>query len=170
MTLRVHTHNPEDAVEAAFFRVQQTSMADVPILNPALSVQAVDFQPWQGHWLGMVVTPWCMSMTLVPGTAEGWVSAGVNKRRFIHFPAGDFAFLGGMEEELGEYQSCSLFSPMNKFTTQSDAVQTARAALIGLLTAPQTVAKTNAAPVQAGVCGDHSKAISRRGFFALRKP
>ncbi len=170
MSLRVHTSNPEDAVEAAFFRVQQTSMVDVPILNPALQVQAIDFQRWQGHWLGIVITPWCMSMTLVPGAIEGWISVGVNKRRFIKFPSGDFAFLGGCEEELGEYQSCSLFSPMNKFATQSDAVQTARAALIGLLTSPQTVATADTASAQAGVSGDHSKAISRRGFFALRKP
>ncbi|MDI1246443.1 MAG: [NiFe]-hydrogenase assembly chaperone HybE, partial [Rhodoferax sp.] len=114
MTLRVHTPNPEEAVAAAFFRIQQTSMAGVPILNPALSVEAIDFQPWQGHWLGMVVTPWCMSLMLLPGNLQGWVSVGVNKRRFIKFPAGDFAFLGGQEDELGEYQSCSLFSPMNK--------------------------------------------------------
>jgi [NiFe] hydrogenase assembly HybE family chaperone len=143
-------------------------MVDVPILNPALSVQAIDFQRWQGHWLGIVITPWCMSMTLVPGSAEGWVSVGVNQRRFIKFPAGDFAFLGGLEDELGEYQSCSLFSPMGKFANQMDAVQTARAALIGLLTAP--VAKVDSAPAKAGVSIDRDKDISRRGFFALRKP
>ena len=43
-------------------------MADVPILNPVLSVEAVDFQHWKGHWLGVVITPWCMSMLLVPGS------------------------------------------------------------------------------------------------------
>lgn len=168
MTLRVHTHNPEEVVASAFFRIQQTCMLDVPILNPALSVEAVDFQRWQGQWLGMVVTPWCMSLTLLPGDLQGWVSVAVNKRRFIKFPAGDFAFLGGQEEELGEYQSCSLFSPMNKFNSQFEAVQTARAALIGLLSAPVPKDKPSTEPAVTNAKQD--KVISRRGFFALRKP
>jgi [NiFe] hydrogenase assembly HybE family chaperone len=168
MNLQFHTSNPEEAVEAAFFRVQQTSMADVPILNPALQVQAIDFQRWQGHWLGMVITPWCMSMTLVPGRTEGWVSAGVNKRRFIKFPAGDFAFLGGQEEELGEYQSCSLFSPMGRFSNQLEAVQTARAAMIGLLTVP--VENADMAPTKTTHESVPKRGMSRRGFFALGKP
>lgn len=164
MTFLVHTITPEEAVEAAFFRIQQTSMAGVPILNPALSVEAIDFQRWQGHWLGIVVTPWCMSLLLVPGGTDNWISAGVNKRRFVKFPAGDFAFLGGQEDELGEYQSCSLFSPMGKFSNQSEAVQTARAALIGLLTAP--VVKDDNTPAKV----DKNPVLSRRGFLAFRKP
>ncbi|MDO8756065.1 MAG: [NiFe]-hydrogenase assembly chaperone HybE, partial [Polaromonas sp.] len=124
-------------MEQAFFRIQQERMADVPLLNPALAVQAIDFQRWQGHWLGMLVTPWCMSLLLLPGSAQTWISASENKRRFVKFPAGDFAFLGSVEVELGEFQSCSLISPMDKFPTQAEASMTARAALIGLLTAPQ---------------------------------
>lgn len=167
MTFRIHASNPEEAVEAVFFRIQSTSMVDVPILNPALQVQAIDFQRWQGHWLGMVITPWCMSMTLVPGSRDGWSSVGVNKRRFVNFPAGDFAFLGGHEEELGEYQSCSLFSPMNKFSNQTEAVQTARAALIGLLTAP--VDKVDQLPTNSPISNEQKKIVSRRDFFSLGK-
>ncbi|MDZ4251640.1 MAG: [NiFe]-hydrogenase assembly chaperone HybE [Sulfuritalea sp.] len=141
MNFRVHQDSPAEAVEEAFFRIQREQMADVPILNPALSVAAVDFQRWQGHWLGIVVTPWCMSLLLLPGSSENWVSTGENKRRFVKFPAGDFAFLGSAEAELGEYQSCPLFSPMGKFSSQSEATLTARASLIALLTAPQQVPK-----------------------------
>ena len=164
MTLRIHTVNPDAAVESAFFRIQQTSMADVPILNPALSVEAIDFQRWQGHWLGMVVTPWCMSLLLLPGSADNWVSAGENKRRFVKFPAGDFAFLGGSEVELGEYQSCSLFSPMDKFATQLEATMTARASMIGLLSPPPAPAANVGQKKVAG-----KPEFSRRGFLALRK-
>lgn len=164
MTLRSHTVNPAEAVETAFLRIQQDCMADVPILNAALSVEAIDFQRWQGHWLGIVVTPWCMSLLLLPGSTDHWVSTGENKRRFVKFPAGDFAFLGGNETELGEYQSCSLFSPMGKFSNQSEATMTARSALIGLLTEPQPAQaadKASQPPKEA--------AVSRRGFFAFRK-
>ncbi len=164
MSVQTHTVNPAEAVEQAFFRIQQERMVGVPILNPALSVAAIDFQCWQGHWLGIVVTPWCMSMLLVPGSAENWVSAGQNKRRFVKFPAGDFAFLGSDETELGEFQSCSLFSPMDKFSCQSEATMIARASLIGLLTAPQPVQTAGRENKTAG-----ETSVSRRGFFAFRK-
>ena len=163
MNFRVHQDSPAEAVEEAFFRIQREHMADVPILNPALSVAAVDFQRWQGHWLGIVVTPWCMSLLLLPGSSENWVSTGENKRRFVRFPAGDFAFLGSAEAELGEYQSCPLFSPMGKFSSQSEATMTARASLIALLTAPQQPPK---APVDEKAAGEPS--LSRRRFLALR--
>ncbi|MFZ4479641.1 MAG: [NiFe]-hydrogenase assembly chaperone HybE [Rhodoferax sp.] len=162
MSFRVHGHSPLAAVEEAFFRIQREQMADVPILNPALCVEAVDFQRWQGHWLGIVITPWCMSILLLPGSAENWVSAGENKRRFVKFPAGDFAFLGGVEPELGEYQSCPLFSPMDKFSRQSDATMTARASLIGLLTTPA------APPAPSDKTADERPDLSRRRFFAMR--
>ena len=162
MNFRIHDVSPADAVEEAFFRIQRDQMCDVPILNPELSVEAVDFQRWQGHWLGIVVTPWCMSMLLVPGNPENWVSTGDNKRRFVKFPAGDFAFLGSAEAELGEYQSCPLFSPMGQFGSQSEATMTARASLIALLTDPQA-AKAAAAEKPAG-----EPSLSRRRFLALR--
>lgn len=160
MTFRVHADNPADAVEAAFFRIQRERMADMPILNPALSVEAIDFQRWKGHWLGMVLTPWCMSALLLPGSDADWVSTGENKRRFVRFPVGDLAFLGSDEPELGEYQSCSLFSPMDKFSTQSEAVMTARASMLALLAPP-------APPVTGTPSGASSP--SRRRFLALGK-
>jgi len=125
-------------------------------------VEAIDFQRWQGHWLGIVITPWCMSILLLPGSQENWVSAGQNKRRFVKFPAGDFPFLDGIEAELGEYQSCSLFSPMDRFATQLEATQTARASLVGLLSVP-------AAATAPGKEKQMEKpSLSRRRFFAMR--
>ena len=163
MNFRIHDVSPADVVEEAFFRIQRDQMADVPILNPALSVEAIDFQRWQGHWLGIVVTPWCMSMLLVPGSAENWVSTGENQRRFVKFPAGDFAFLGSEVVELGEYQSCPLFSPMGKFSSQSEAIMTARASMIALLTVP----KAQEDKPKAGKSAD-APSLSRRRFLALR--
>lgn len=158
--------NPAEAVEDAFFRIQRERMADVPILNPALAVEAIDFQRWQGHWLGIVVTPWCMSLLLLPGREEGWVFTGDNQRRFVRFPAGDFAFLGGHEPELGEYQSCPLFSVMSQFASQHEASLTARASLIALLTAPAQAA--DSAAELAAAPPPQQTSLSRRRFLALR--
>ncbi len=162
MSFRVHQDSPGDAVEKAYFRIQREQMADVPILNHALSVEAVDFQRWRGHWLGVVVTPWCMSVLRVPGSEADWQSTGDNQRRFVRFPAGDFAFLGSAADELGEYQSCSLISPMGQFANQSEAVMTARASLVALLTDP-ALAKNAAVPSP-----PEHPSLSRRRFLAMR--
>lgn len=160
---RVHTENPADAVEEAYFRIYRERMADVPVHNEALSVEAVDFQKWQGHWLGVVVTSWCMSVLLVPGQETGWETPGDNERRFVKFPAGDFAFLGSVEPELGEFQSCALFSPMGRFANQAEAVMTARASLIALLT-PVVQSEPEKKPQKAA----DEPSQSRRRFLALR--
>lgn len=162
MSLRFRDQNPADAIEEAFFRIQREQMADIPVLNPALSVEAVDFQRWQGHWLGVLVTPWSMSVMLLPGSEEGWVSTGDNQRRFVGFPVGDFAFLGGQEPEIGEYQSCPLFSPMDRFVSQHVATMTAKASLVAMLSAPNAVK-----PDPAGISAPDTPSLSRRRFLAL---
>ncbi|OIQ72126.1 hydrogenase 2-specific chaperone [mine drainage metagenome] len=112
----------------------------------------------------MVITHWCMSVLLVPGSAEQWDRVGANQRRFVKFPAGDFAFLDSSEVELGDFQSCALFSPMDKFSTQSEALMTARASLIGLLSPPPT-----AQVEKAEAAGGQAPGLSRRGFLAFHK-
>lgn len=185
MNPTVHTSDPTDAVERSFRRVETERMADVPILNPVLRVEAVDFQRWQQHWLGVLVTPWCMGLLLLPGSEQGWSRAGANQRRFVQFPAGQFAFLDSEEEGLGHFQSCSLFSPMGAFSSQSQATQTARAALFALMVAPpDTTAAaqgggtesmdTPVAPRAHAAAPARSpepahSGLSRRGFFSLRR-
>lgn len=157
---RVHESNPSDAVEQAYFRIFRERMADVPVHNEALSVEAVGFQRWQGHWLGVVVTSWCMSVLLLPGKDEDWESVGDNQRRFIALPAGRFAMLGSEEPETGEFQSCALFSPMSRFASQAQAVMTARAALIALLNPA-----VQSAPAEEKPADQPSR--SRRRFLSL---
>jgi [NiFe] hydrogenase assembly HybE family chaperone len=156
--MRIHTFDPSALVEAAFSRIEAERMAGLPVLNPALRVQAVDFQPWQGHWLGMLVTPWSMGLMLLPGNEEGWQSVAENRRRPVNFPAGDFNFLGGTEDEIGEYQTCPLFAAMAQFADQQQAVATARLSLAALLQ-PPAAAPAEREPDQ--------PSASRRRFLTL---
>jgi [NiFe] hydrogenase assembly HybE family chaperone len=135
--LLIHERDPAALVASAYRRIERERMAGLPVHNAALAVESVGFQRWMDHWLGIVVAPWCMSLLLLPGSGGTWISATENERIFHRFPAGDFAFLGGEEAEIGEYQSCALFSPMSQFASQSDAVLTAHAALIALIRAPE---------------------------------
>lgn len=135
-SFRVHTEDPSPLLEAAFRRIERENMAGVAVLNPALRVQALGFSRRQGHWLGIVVSPWFMNLTLVPGQPEGWQSVADGLRVFHRFAAGDYAFLGGYEPEVGEFQTCALFSLMDHFADQESAGTVALAALPLLHAAP----------------------------------
>ena len=140
------THRLDDrvaALEALFVHVAATRMAGIPILHPGLRVQAVGFEA-QGDeaaaTVGVLVTPWFMNLVLVPGAAESWQSVAPGLRLFRNFPSGDFAFLGSNEPEVGEFQSCSLFSPMGQFADQDGAREVALAALEALQAEPVAAA------------------------------
>ncbi len=168
VALRIHAADPSPRLEAAFCRIRAETMAEVPILNPALSVEAVGFARWQEHWLGIVITPWFMNLVLVPGSADTWQSVAPGLRLFRKFPSGDFAFLGSVEPEVGEFQSCSLFSPMGQFADQAGAREVALAALAALQDEPAALpqAPTQQAfedPKQAAL----ERPMSKREFLGV---
>lgn len=111
-------------------------MSDVPIVNSVLQVQALDFALWQNNWLGVLITPWCINLLLLPGRHGHWESVAGNHRLFHSFPSGNYAFLGGEEAEIGEYQSCSLISAMGQFPDQESARAVAGEVIKNLLKAP----------------------------------
>jgi [NiFe] hydrogenase assembly HybE family chaperone len=155
----VHRDNPSALVEAAYARILHERMRGLPILNPQLSVRAVGFESCQNEWRGIVLTPWCMSLLLLPG--EGcleWTVPRGNQRRYRSFPAGTFSFLASDEKEIGSYLSCALISPMAGFACQEDAVLTAEAALVGL---SQTAAEALPPPEKRAIHG-------RRRFLGIR--
>lgn len=117
----------------AFEHIQRTRMVGVPVLNDRLRVQAIDFQSWQGHWLGVLLTPWFMNLMLLPGEADDWHALIPGSKRTQVFPSGRYEFIAGEEDGVGPYQACSLFSPVFEFDDQAVAVATAEAALEALM-------------------------------------
>ena len=114
------------------FRLVATRMEGLAFVNHALAVEAVGFAPWQGHWLGVMVTPWFMSLTLAPRDVSVWRSLKQGDKRSYRFPAGAYEFIGAKDDHAGEYLMCSLFSPLLQFEDQQTArlvAQLAREAL-----------------------------------------
>ncbi len=97
------------------FRAAAARMAGLAFVNPALEVEAVAFAPWQGHWLGVMVTPWFMNLTLLPRDAAAWRTLAPGAKRRYRFPAGEYEFVGANDPVAGEMQVCSLFSPVLEF-------------------------------------------------------
>lgn len=123
--------NPAPRIEAAFTRIWRTRMAGLPFLNPNLRVEAVGFRPWEGQWLGALVTPWSVNLVLLPGEQD-WTPLPQGAERIVALPAGRFRFVAGHDEDLGEHHACSLFSPAQEFADHETARAVAAAALQAL--------------------------------------
>lgn len=160
-------------IEAVFRRIESTTMAGVPILNPALRVRVIGMRPFGEEWLCVLVTPWFMNLMLL-GSAEATKAPAAGTKSFVAFPAGRFEFIQGHDDDLGPYRSCSLFSPMFEFGNQDDAEATARE-ILALVTEEQEdetedrdmiaiwEGRLPDPPAPAG----EPKALSRRRLFGL---
>ena len=158
-------------VQAAFELVRRERMAGLPFLNEALRVELVGVRRWCGLWLGVLVTPWFMNLMLLPGDGMAddeevparWPTIATGEYAPFAFPAGVLSFLAGREGEVGEYLSCSLFSPVFEFADHDAARQTAEACLTALFDTataapPPELATEPAAPA----------AVSKRDFLRGR--
>ncbi len=151
---------PAALLEDIFQRIAATRMAGVAILNHALSVEAVGFRRWDNEWVGVLITPWFMSLICLPSPASTWHGLGSGSKRERELPSGTYEFLTAHEEELGPYLTSSLFSPMFEFSGMDQAREVAAAVLAEVFTpAPP------APEPQAGLAAKLEKPVSRRGFF-----
>ena len=130
------------ALVADFTEIFNSKMRDVPMVNHALHVQAVEFQPWEGGFLGVLVAPWFMNLVFLPPASRPVLGAG--EKEVITFPSGEYEFLHNSREMTGPYLACSLFSPMGDFTSQLQAVDVARAVMSELFK-PENRAETDRA-------------------------
>ena len=73
-----------------------------------------------------------MNLWLMPRVDAAWSSIAERESRHHVFPAGVFEFIGGRDAVLGDYQACSLFSPMFDFADGQATHDTALASLDAL--------------------------------------
>lgn len=113
------------ALVARYGHIARTSMADVPICNPALGVAATGFRAYGGRAVGVVTTPWFMNLVAagLPGSEIDPVAPGQSVR--LGLPAGEVEFIVGELEGVGRIDSCSLFSPVFEFSSLDEACDVA---------------------------------------------
>ncbi len=120
-------------LERAFRRILRERARHMPLINDDLRVEAVGFRPWQGHSLGVMVTPWFMGLMLIPREGDDWSKLRLGEKCIHAFPSGAYEFTVAEDDGIGRYQVCTLFSPMARFADQATAVATAKAVLRGLV-------------------------------------
>ena len=154
------------ALVVHFVRVQTERMVGIPLLNPALCVEAVGFE-WSVALEdaadpvaeGVLITPWFMSLVRLPEALEEH-GGRVSRKAVRDFGSERFEFIGAHDPAIGYHETCALFSPMGGFASQAQAVETALASLALLRPAPEPVEAVPEAP----------PVPSRRAFFMARRP
>jgi [NiFe] hydrogenase assembly HybE family chaperone len=122
-------------------------MRDTPMVNHALHVQAVGFEPYEGGFLGILVAPWFMNLVFLP-PADFPILEPTTKS-VLKFPAGTYEFIHNRRELSGPYLACSLFSPMGDFTSQLQATDVARALMVELFNAENRADTDRSADIRA---------------------
>lgn len=152
-------------LEQVFVQIQQQRMQDIPILNPALRVEAIAFREWNQRYLGVLITPWFMNLImLLPPEHFPPYTPKVDEKAFYQFPAGHYSFLVCFEERIGTYHSCSLFSPMFEFDSQDLARATAQQVMQMLFEAPENAGNTS--PTEVSQTQTETSAnVSRRDWL-----
>ncbi len=113
--------DPSERLVRAYRAMGETRMQGLGFVNPALDVEAVAFAPWAGRWLGVLIMPWSINLALAPHDPRAWHPIARGSKRHYRFPAGDYEFIGATDDDVGELQICSLFSPVLQFEDQATA-------------------------------------------------
>jgi [NiFe] hydrogenase assembly HybE family chaperone len=128
-------------------------MRALGLARSGLQVQAVDFRVLDSDdelLLGVLITPWCLNLVLLPQCHCDRPSECLGRPRELGGWALEFQTAALAEP--GAYASCGLFSDMARFADQAAAVVTAQACL--------EVLRKPASPAQGVVVPP-----SRRGFL-----
>jgi len=120
----------------AYERAEE-NMLGLPVHNDLLRIEAVGFRPHGDDYVGVVVTPWSMNLTVVPSRPDAAPPGPLGGTRQVAFPSGNYSFLTGRMEGVGTVETCSLFSPMDEFDDPDVARSCAEAAMEGLFEAPE---------------------------------
>lgn len=124
-----------DTLVSLFTRIAETRMSGVPILNPSLRVEAVGMETCKAAdsddtpgVVGILITPWFMNLVWLPlARTDRPAMSGTTRSRALE--CGSFDFICAHEPEFGDYEACSLFSPMFDFADHPTAHDTAKSVL-----------------------------------------
>lgn len=142
------------ALVAEFRRIERERMQGLPFLNSELEVEAVGFEPDDGHEIGVLVSPWFMNLVLLPGN-DDWGDAAQGDVAEWTFPSGKIDFTVCQDDTLGTYLTAVLFRTVVDFPDQDTAREVATEVAESLRREPDPDAES----------GPGAKRVSRRELF-----
>lgn len=145
---------PDDLVRH-FDGIYRERMWGLPIVNADLAVEAVGFEPFEIHELGVLITPWFMNLVLLPGD-DTLRDRKQGASCSIELPAGPYDFNVSHDDKLGTFLSAILFRTVSDFPDQATARSIA-VEIAELVRLPEA---------QQGGQQRLTKPLSRRKFFS----
>ncbi len=115
-----------EILRQTFEHILQENMQGIPILNNKLQVQTLGFQMFDGRIIGIIITPWLMSLIMLPNEEDDWSGLELGKKMPIKFPAASYKFMVNEIDGVGKCKTHSLYSPMREFNSQDQAVKVAQ--------------------------------------------
>jgi [NiFe] hydrogenase assembly HybE family chaperone len=101
---------------------------DLPIINPALRVEAVGFRELAEHEFGVLISPWFINLVLLPGT-ERWDHRPQGSVCTVELPGGKVDFTVSHDDVSGTMLSAAMFGTVTEFPDQEMAREVARETL-----------------------------------------
>ncbi|WP_413742932.1 [NiFe]-hydrogenase assembly chaperone HybE [Sodalis sp. RH15] len=102
--------NPQPLLERLFSRIAAGEMRTLPFYRPQIPVRACGFQRYEQQWIGALLTPWMLSLLVLPGPGQLWPRRPEGSRLALALPCGNITFtLGEIDgQPLGDIDGSSL--------------------------------------------------------------
>lgn len=158
-------HERVRLLQALFEDIAQTRMQGLPFLHTGIKVQTVGFEQSMDNpelAYGVLITPWFMNLVALPLENQSCQSVGKSSAHQLGHE--NIEFLTAFEEAIGQFEFCSLFSPMFDFENQQAAIETATSFLQMI----RTPVNSDAAEVAVQTPQAAVERPSRRAFFSGR--
>ena len=104
--------NPAPLLVAQYERIAREQMQGLPFYHATMPIVA-QCTLFEGQWLGCVLTPWMLSVVVLPGPDQLWPVRSSSDRLALQLPCGNLTFMVGELPETGQLLACSLMSPLD---------------------------------------------------------
>ncbi|MGL6548405.1 hydrogenase-2 assembly chaperone [Aeromonas hydrophila] len=147
--------NPAPLLVAQYERIAREEMQALPFYHPDMPI-AAECVLFEDQWLGCVLTPWMLSVVVLPGPDQLWPVRSSSERIALQLPCGNMTFMVGELPETGQLLACSLMSPIDPHLGADE----------GRVLVSSTLKMLLSLPVQQGEGGMN---LSRRRLFSGRR-
>ncbi|UYB69068.1 hydrogenase-2 assembly chaperone [Aeromonas veronii] len=146
---------PAPLLVAQYERIAREEMQALPFYHATMPIVA-ECTLFEGQWLGCVLTPWMLSVVVLPGPDQLWPVRSSSERIALQLPCGNMTFMVGELPESGQLLACSLMSPLDPHLGAEE----------GRALVSSTLKMLLSLPVQQGAGGVD---LGRRRLFGARR-